>query len=209
MRSGRVEPVDRPTDPGTATDRIRLAAMRMFAEVGFEGASIRRIAEAAGVSPALVMHHYGSKAGLRTACDEYARSATHDSLGRLVTLMSGTQPATDAVLEEPAPTLLAYVARAVVDGTPAGDRLMDDVVSAVAAVQDESVADGVMADTDDRVMRAVLLTLYDLAPVILARHVARLTGSDPHSPEGFARVARAAMALYDAPLFTQKGLLSS
>lgn len=189
----------------SAADRIRLVAMGMFADVGFEGASIRRIATAAGVSPALVMHHYGSKETLRAACDEYARSATRESLGRIVSLMSGGQPAPAAVFDEPAPTLLAYVARAVVDGTPAGDRLMDDVVSAVLAVQDQSVADGVLADTDDRVMRAVLLTLYDLAPVILARHVERLTGSDPHSPDGVARITRAAMSLYAAPLFVEKG----
>lgn len=188
-------------DGVSATDRIRLVAMRMFADVGFEGASIRRIASAAGVSPALVMHHYGSKEGLRAACDEYARSATQESLGRIVSLMSRVQPASVAVFDDQARTLLAYVARAVVDGTQAGDRLMDDVVSDVLAVQDQSVADGVMTDTDDRRMRAVLLTLYDLAPVILARHVERLTGADLHSPEGFARVARAAMSLYDAPLF--------
>ncbi len=201
--------VESTTNQASASDRIRLEAMRIFADVGFEGASIRRIAEAADVSPALVMHHYGSKEGLRTACDEYARSATRESLGRIVSLMSGTQPATQALFDEPAPTLLGYVARAVVDGTPAGDRLMDDVVSAVLAVQDQSVADGVMVDTDDRTMRAVLLTLYDLAPVILARHVERLTGSDPHSPDGFARVARAAMSLYDAPLFIEKGDIPS
>ena len=199
----------RTTAQASATDRIRLAAMRSFADVGFEGSSIRRIAEAADVSPALVMHHFGSKEGLRTACDEYARSATQESLGRIVSLMTGEQPAAETMFDEPAPTLLAYVARAVVDGTPAGDRLIDDVVSAVRRVQDESVADGVMADTDDRVMRAVLLTLYDLAPVILARHVERLTGSDPHSPDGFARVARAAMSLYDAPLFVAKGQITS
>jgi AcrR family transcriptional regulator len=201
--------VESTTKQASASDRIRLEAMRIFADVGFEGASIRRIAEAAEVSPALVMHHYGSKEGLRTACDEYARSATRESLGRIVSLMSGTQPAAHAVFDEPAPTLLGYVARAVVDGSPAGDRLIDGVVSAVLAVQDESVAAGVMADTDDRTMRAVLLTLYDLAPVILARHVERLTGSDPHSPDGFARVARAAMSLYDAPLFIEKGDIPS
>jgi AcrR family transcriptional regulator len=192
-------------DGVSATDRIRLVAMHMFADVGFEGASIRRIASAAGVSPALVMHHYGSKEGLRAACDEYARGAAQESLGRIVSLMSGVQPASVAVFDDQAWTLLAYVARAVVDGTQAGDRLMDDVVSAVLAVQDQSVADGVMTDTDDRRMRAVLLTLYDLAPVILARHVERLTGADLHSPEGFARVARVAMSLYDAPLFIEKG----
>ncbi len=108
--------VESTTNQASASDRIRLEAMRIFADVGFEGASIRRIAEAADVSPALVMHHYGSKEGLRTACDEYARSATRESLGRIVSLMSGTQPATRAVFDQPAPTLLGYVARAVVDG---------------------------------------------------------------------------------------------
>ena len=32
---------------------------------------MRAIAEAAGVSPALIIHHFGSKEGLRKACDDY------------------------------------------------------------------------------------------------------------------------------------------
>lgn len=123
MRSVSGERVGGTTAQASATDRIRLG-----------------------------MRKFGSKEGLRTACDEYARGATRESLGRIVSVMTGEQPATETVFDEPAPTLLADIARAVVDGTPAGDRLIDDVVSAVRRVQDESAADGVMANTDDRVV---------------------------------------------------------
>ncbi|MFJ4683023.1 TetR family transcriptional regulator [Streptomyces sp. NPDC088789] len=40
---------------------IRLAAVELFARHGYRGTTIRAIAERAGVDPALVMYHYGSK----------------------------------------------------------------------------------------------------------------------------------------------------
>src|SRR4029450_2363894 len=54
----------------TGRARIRDPALEQFALHGFEGATIRDIAEAAGVSPGLVQHHFRSKEGLRRACDE-------------------------------------------------------------------------------------------------------------------------------------------
>lgn len=46
--------------------------MRLFAERGAAEVTIRDIAAGAGVSPSLVIHHYGSKEGLRAAVDERA-----------------------------------------------------------------------------------------------------------------------------------------
>ncbi|HZA11744.1 TetR/AcrR family transcriptional regulator [Mycobacterium sp.] len=67
----------------TATARIRAAALEQFGEHGF-GVGLRAIAEAAGVSAPLVIHHFGSKEGLRKACDDYVteeiRSAKSESL---------------------------------------------------------------------------------------------------------------------------------
>jgi AcrR family transcriptional regulator len=67
----------------TAAARIRDAAIEQFAQHGF-GVGLRAIAEAAGVSAALVIHHFGSKEGLRKACDDFVaeeiRSSKSDAL---------------------------------------------------------------------------------------------------------------------------------
>ncbi|MET7771865.1 TetR family transcriptional regulator [Nocardia sp. NPDC005366] len=53
----------------TTVARIRDAAIDVFGESGFQ-VGVRAIAAAAGVSPGLVNHHFGSKEGLRAVCDE-------------------------------------------------------------------------------------------------------------------------------------------
>jgi AcrR family transcriptional regulator len=45
-------------------EQIAVAARTLFADVGFERATFRAIAAAAGVDPALVVHFYGSKEDL-------------------------------------------------------------------------------------------------------------------------------------------------
>lgn len=50
--------------------RILEAARRAFAERGFDGTSLRTIASAAGVDPALCLHYFGSKAELFAAATE-------------------------------------------------------------------------------------------------------------------------------------------
>ena len=64
-----VGPVPRGTSP-----RRRGSARRrslLFAERGPDRVTVRDVAAAAEVSPGLVMHHFGSKAGLREAVDEH------------------------------------------------------------------------------------------------------------------------------------------
>lgn len=45
-------------------DRILAAAREIFAREGYEGATIRGIAEAASINPSMVMRYYGSKEAL-------------------------------------------------------------------------------------------------------------------------------------------------
>ncbi|MDR0431838.1 MAG: TetR family transcriptional regulator [Bifidobacteriaceae bacterium] len=67
------------TDKGdlTAKARIRDAAMLAFATHGFR-VPLRRIAEDAGVSVALITHHYGTKEALRQVCDDYVLDRYED-----------------------------------------------------------------------------------------------------------------------------------
>ncbi|MBL1076113.1 TetR family transcriptional regulator [Nocardia sp. 2] len=60
------------TEDLTTRARIRDAAVTVFGDQGF-GVGVRAIAAAAGVSPGLVIHHFGSKDGLREACDNHVR----------------------------------------------------------------------------------------------------------------------------------------
>src|SRR6266542_232259 len=64
-RTGR-----RPGESGTR-DALLEAARRLFAERGYEGASLRAIAAAAGVDAALVAHFFGSKADLLAAAVDW------------------------------------------------------------------------------------------------------------------------------------------
>ncbi len=63
-RSGR-----RPGAPDTR-EAILAAAREAFASTGYEAASLRGVARAAGVDPALVIHYFGSKQGLFVAAME-------------------------------------------------------------------------------------------------------------------------------------------
>ena len=66
-RTGR-----RPGSAGADTrEAILAAAQRLFAERGFEGASMRAIAAEAGVDAALITHFFGSKANLLAAAIDW------------------------------------------------------------------------------------------------------------------------------------------
>src|SRR5262249_27792866 len=105
----------RSADDLTATARIRDAAIEQFGEHGF-GVGLRSIAEAAGVSAALVIHHFGSKNGLRKACDDYIAEEIRSTKSEA---MRSKEPSTWfaqlAEIESYAP-LMAYLVRSMQSG---------------------------------------------------------------------------------------------
>lgn len=61
-RIGRPRSADRP--PGFTRDQLLKAAAEVFAERGFEGASLQEVAARAGVTSATIYRHFESKADL-------------------------------------------------------------------------------------------------------------------------------------------------
>jgi len=64
----------------TAKERILRAAMEEFAEHGFSGARINRIAEAATLNKQLIYHYFHSKDGLYAAVLGEMLTSIHDSV---------------------------------------------------------------------------------------------------------------------------------
>src|SRR3954454_22922538 len=67
MSTFSAEPTSREERRRRTEAAILATARRLFAEEGFERATIRAVAQRAGVDPALVMQYYGSKEGLFAA----------------------------------------------------------------------------------------------------------------------------------------------
>ena len=70
MNARRGRPGGRTPRGRATSDAILAAARRVFAQRGFDATTIRAVAEAAAVDPALVLHYHGSKQRLFLAATE-------------------------------------------------------------------------------------------------------------------------------------------
>ncbi|GGV44273.1 hypothetical protein GCM10010182_80980 [Actinomadura cremea] len=189
---------DRPPEDLTARARIRDAALAQFAEHGFKGATIKMIAEAAGVSHGLLQHHFGSKDELRRACDEYVLGA-FDGLDKFgVTSGEIANPDFLGELFTKSPLIVRYVARAMVEGSPAASALFE-----TGASVSEEFLSGQWPDRfpqgSDRVRdAATVMAAMHLSTVVLHEQLSRRIGADALSPESSSRIAMAMFDIYSS-----------
>lgn len=142
----------------TATARIRDAAIEQWGQHGFN-LGLRAIAVAAGVSAALVIHHFGSKEGLRKACDDYIaeeiRSAKSESL-------RSADPATwfaqMAEIESYAP-MMRYLVRSMQSGTELAKTFWRRMLENAEEYLEEGVRAGTLKPSRDPAARAKYLGL--------------------------------------------------
>lgn len=137
----------------TATAKIRDAAIEQFGRNGF-GVSVRAIAEAAGVSAALVIHHFGSKEGLRKACDDFVAEEIRTGKSEA---MRSADPATwfaqMAEIESYAP-LMAYLVRTMQTGGELANTLFRRMIDNAESYLEEGVRTGILKPSRDPKARA-------------------------------------------------------
>ncbi|OBB93174.1 TetR/AcrR family transcriptional regulator [Mycobacterium sp. 852002-30065_SCH5024008] len=137
----------------TAAARIRDAAIEQFGEQGF-GVGLRAIAEAAGVSAALVIHHFGSKEGLRKACDDHIAEEIRNSKSEA---LKSNDPATwfaqMAEIESYAP-MMAYLVRSMQSGGELANMLWRRMIDNAEEYLDEGVRAGTIKPSRDPRARA-------------------------------------------------------
>ncbi|NUT47879.1 MAG: TetR family transcriptional regulator [Saccharothrix sp.] len=185
----------------TARARIRDAALARFGADGIAGASLRAVAADAGVSPALVVHHFGSKEGLRRACDEYVLAAINAGgevdLGALGEVLRAATP------------VRRYLARALLDGTDAASALFEGIVERTGRWLADGEAQGWVRPAADARARAVTYVSWLLAPLLLGDQVGRVLGGDPAETAVAVRGARAGLEMLTHGLFTDDRWLTA
>jgi AcrR family transcriptional regulator len=196
------------SDDLTTRARIRDAAIVLFGRDGFGATSVRAIASAAGVSPALVLHHFGSKDQLRAECDAFI---VESSIGRNDELGDGSAAAATiqrwlADVEQFRPQL-DYMARMLTDDSPAADRLFDLLVAGTTDMIRGQIAAGVMREVPDVEVTGLYLTVYGIVPILLGRQIGRVLGVDGMSAEAIRRSTLPLLDLYTHGLYSDDRFL--
>lgn len=192
-----------PPEDLTATARIRDAAMELFARNGFTSTTVRAIAERAGVSPALVVHHYGSKDGLRAACDEHLLAYFREAKTEAVT--GARMPDVRSYLADHPEfvTLHGYLLRVLREAGPPAEYLFDRMsrdVEGFLALGEEA---GTIRPYADPQARAVISTALAFGLLLFEGLVARRLGGETLTdPQVLTRYAAFTLDLYTHGLLT-------
>lgn len=201
-------PAERPVSDLTARARIRDAAVECFANEGFD-ASVRTIARAAGVSPGLITHHFGSKEALRAECDaavlrEYAE-LKHGAVDMTSAQLMG-------LLVEPgrAATLAVYMIRAVHAGGQPAREFLEHLIDQARGVMAHSLRAGIVRPSRDEEARLRYLTQVTMGAMLV-----RFVTSPPSSADDFVASMREhqrdqilpLLELFTEGVFTDRSML--
>jgi len=165
--------------------RIRVAALEGFASDGIASTSIRDVAAVAGVSPGLVQHHFGTKAGLRDAVNEYVIAVAVETFQNLVgdgedAEVWATMGDTVTAWVRDNAVSLRYVARALVEGDAEASRIFDVLVEIARTNWLAPLArKGALDPEVDEVWAAMHVIVFNLASVLFESEI------DRHLPAPF------------------------
>jgi AcrR family transcriptional regulator len=191
----------------TTRARIREAALDLFARDSVAGTSVRSVAARAGVSPSLVIHHFGTKAGLRRAVDDAVLTTFGSALAgvdltgtaeevtdRLNRAISGIIGGERAVRE--------YIGHSLVEASEASQRLFDELTDLIRGGLEVLEGTGVIRAGTDRTWRAYAILFIVLGPIMLGRHLEAQLGVDAFDPAVVAARSASNIDLLRHGLFT-------
>lgn len=193
-------------DDRTAKARIRDVAISRFATDGVAATSVRAIAADAGVSPGLVIHHFGSKDALRVECDTHVAAVIREQKHEVMAAGPSLDPLAALRDQHDGPPLLQYLARTLADGSPHVSAVIDEMVADAAEYMAEGVKTGVLRPSAYPYERAAVVTVWSLGALVLHEHLERLLGVDltrtPFDASSLAPYIGPAMEMFSEGLIT-------
>jgi len=195
-------------DDRSTPARIRDAAIRHVGEHGWERTTSREIAAEAGVPVGLVNYHFGSKDGLRQACDDWVVDVI---LANKSILLSASSPLgrIDGYLDEHPELrpLNNYIGRSMRSGGPLAEHLFESMVATTQEMFAAAADAGTFRRFDDPYAAAVILVAYGIGASIYAPTIARLLGGkDVLDGETYAKYGRTTMDIFSQPLIIDEQL---
>ena len=181
--------------------RLIKVAMRMFADKGYDGITVRDISAAADVSVGLINHHFGSKEGLREAVDKYfieqfeevlfeERPVPASEAEGLAQSVEFTENWINRHIDDWDLTK-AYMRRALLEGSDWGAGLFERFYNVVRTSVDRMDADGKIRPDVDRLWLPLLIMYLELGTLLLEPYVDRVLGKSGFDRELWRRRHRA------------------
>jgi AcrR family transcriptional regulator len=205
----------------TGKARLRQAALSLFSSKGFAGSSLRRIAQRAGVSLALIGHHYGGKAQLRDVVEAWIiqlmsqkNEASAERGASIDSAACALARDIEAVFDSE-PDICAYLRRAVLDD----GRGETHILSLLHAHVHDRLASAVPSASEvDLQHWSSQVCTQVLGPIVVAPVLRRSTSSssngtsredgldvEPEPSHGFMAVSAARSALHSPALAMARG----
>ncbi|WP_114854071.1 TetR/AcrR family transcriptional regulator [Brachybacterium sp. YJGR34] len=135
------------------TDPIVEAAIGRFARDGF-GASLRAIAKDAHVSAALLVKRFGTKDGLRAACDDEVRRAIRRTKAESIDAAAEHRPMWTLPTHDEHAALTGYLLHSVLDGGAFGRAFLEHMIDDAEGYIADAIERGLARPSRDERARA-------------------------------------------------------
>lgn len=150
----------------TTKDRILAAAVTCFARDGFD-VGLREIGAEAGFSAALVVRHFGSKDGLRRACDEHITGIVREVKHESVATGDMRQVLAQLAQVEDYADVLNYTVRSLMTGGTLAHQFVEQMIADSVDYLAEGERTGLIRPTTDPQARARYITYSGLGGLLM------------------------------------------
>ena len=172
----------------TARERIRHAALRLYADDGEARVSMRRVAAEVGVTVGLIQHHFGTKDGLRRAVDAIvveqvvAALATVGHEGSPAEVVAARDAAVRRMLGEN-PVIVRYLNRSLIEPDGRGGPLLDAIVDLTARVVEGLRTEGLASTRTSEKVQVVRTLMGQVGELFLEPVVSAIWAKVDGDPE--------------------------